>query len=729
MATADISPSHSPGARAATPSGTVLQNRLTVLMRRRNAQQMSRALVRAAIPGFGLAAISVALYRFHIIPDGPIWAPAAMIGASLIWGARNGWLARRGHFVAASDADKTLDLDDRLSSALAFVAPDEIQHTQRVAASNTRLGKLKSVLLPRSAISHSVASPATNLVPALVGDATARAASLDPRRVYPFRFDRPAQVLTVCVALFVGSLFLPDAPLLMGAQQKQERVAIMKEGEKLVAVSKQIRKEEKPNEAEVAKLNSKLNKLGKKMARGRLTKRAALTEIGELKKKLQDAQKPNSQQNQSSGMPQIPEALRQAPLQSQVGRKVQQDLQDNKWEEAAKELDKLADRLDKGQVSKTEKQQIANDLDKLAKDLENRGGQANKEAAQKLKDAAQQLRQEPPKSPGQQPQTSPEQNQNGGQNQQQQQNGAQKPGQQGQKQNDQQQGKQGQQGQQGKTPQGQGKQSQQQGNQGKSPDGKTKQGQQQGSQGQTPQGQGKEGQQGSQGQSPQNQGQNKPGQQGGQGGQMGQGQQGQSGASGAMRDMANGLRQGQGGGSGNMSEMLDKLRQAENGANGQGNCPGGDCSGMKGGRTFGSKGEMGNMITPGKDLKPTDPYGMVGGGPGLGPRNNAQGVNSGGGVSTKKSRRTGDKRRYQDAWSDQLPGTQKKISKIKGKWGGSGEVEQLPTKGEAKGGQAQTPLYDTYQSYKKDAEDAVSREVVPPAYKGAVKDYFESIKP
>ena len=93
------------------------------------------------------------------------------------------------------------------------------------------------------------------------------------------------------------------------------------------------------------------------------------------------------------------------------------------------------------------------------------------------------------------------------------------------------------------------------------------------------------------------------------------------------------------------------------------------------------------------------------------------------------SARTGDKRRYQDAWSDQLPATQKNLSKIKGKWGGGGEVEQLPTKGEAKGGQATTPLYDTYQSYKKDAEDAVSREVVPPAYKEPVKDYFESIKP
>ncbi len=175
--------------------------------------------------------------------------------------------------------------------------------------------------------------------------------------------------------------------------------------------------------------------------------------------------------------------------------------------------------------------------------------------------------------------------------------------------------------------------------------------------------------------------------------------------------------------------MMSKLRAAENqtGSNGgqqfgnakptevgSGNCPGGDCRGT---------------MTPGKDLKASDPHGMVGGGAGLGPRNNAQGVNSGGGVSKTKSLRTGDKRRYQDVWSDRLPKTRQKIDRVKGKWGGSGEMEQLPTKGEAKGGQARTPYYDVYESYKRDAEDAVSRESVPPAYKQPVKDYFESIKP
>lgn len=722
MATADISRDSA----NATPAqnAPVLQSKLGALARRRNAQQMTRALVSAAIPGVAVAAVSVALYKFHIIPDGPVWAPAAMIGASLLWGARNGFLARRGNFVAARDADNALKLDDRLSSALSFVAPAEIQQTQRVKADNSRFGRVKSVLLPQTVTTNGRVMPATNLVPALVGDAATRAASLDPRRVYPFRFDRRAQILTALSLAFVGALFLPDNPILLTAAQKKERVAIMKEGDKLVAVSKEIRQEEKPKEEEVKALNAKLDKLGKKMARGRMTKRAALTEIGELKKKLEDSSKPGNQ-GKSGSMPQIPEALKQTPLQSEVGRKVQQDLQDNKSDEAAKELDKLADRLDKGQVGQQEKKDIASDLDKVAKDLESRGGQANKDAAQQLKDAANQLRQE---KAGQKPSE-----QNSGQDgQKQTPEGQKKDGQQGQQgQNGQQKqdGKEGQQQQNGQQggQQKDGKQGQsQQGQQGAQQNGKQGQGQQ-GQKGQSPQGQGKQGQQGSQGQNQQGQGKQREQGSSGQSQQGQQGQQGQSGASGAMRDMANGLRQGKGGGSGNMKEMLDKLRQAENGANGNtpgkmGNSPG------SGDGPSGFNGDTRGMVTPGKDLKASDPHGAVGGGAGLGPRNHATGAQSGGGVSDKKSQRTGDKRRYEDAWTNQLNATQKKLSKIKGKWGGSGEVEQLPTKGEGKGGQSSTPLYDVGQSYKKDAEDAVSRDSVPPAYKQPVKDYFDTFK-
>jgi hypothetical protein len=80
-------------------------------------------------------------------------------------------------------------------------------------------------------------------------------------------------------------------------------------------------------------------------------------------------------------------------------------------------------------------------------------------------------------------------------------------------------------------------------------------------------------------------------------------------------------------------------------------------------------------------------------------------------------------------WSDRLPKTRKKIDRVTGKYGEEGEVDQLQTRTEAQGGPVTTPYYEVYESYKKDAEDAISKEAVPPAYKQPVKEYFESLKP
>lgn len=174
--------------------------------------------------------------------------------------------------------------------------------------------------------------------------------------------------------------------------------------------------------------------------------------------------------------------------------------------------------------------------------------------------------------------------------------------------------------------------------------------------------------------------------------------------------------------------MMNNLRSAENGTNG-GSASGQGRVNPKAEGGGGGAGDSRAIAKIGKDLQASDPHGAVQGGPGLGPRSNAQGSQAGGGVSKVKSNRTGDHRRYEDQWSDGLPKPHSKIDRVKGKWGDSGEVEQLPTKGDGKGGQAHTPYYEVYEAHKRDAEDAVGRESIPPAYKAPVKDYFESIKP
>ena len=736
MAIADYPREVTPAADDA--SSALLRRNLDRLAKRRNQARMVRALVLGAIPGMVLASVSILLYRLFLI-DGPAWAPLAMIGAGLLVGWRLGAGWRAGTFVAAWDADCALGAQDRMASALSFVAPEGVRHSA-VPSTNWKKRALTLVRPPQAGV-RLYPVPPTNLVPALVTEAAEYSNQLDPRRVYPIAFGKPERLLLVLSILCLGVTLMPDQPVFRTAEEKKTAAILQQQGARLIEVAKRIEHDEKPKPDAVRALSRRLDKLGQQMLRGRMTKRVALTEMGELRQELEKAQA-QSTQDQSNNQAQLAEALKAAPLESEAGRDVQKDLQNNKWDEAAKRLDELADKIENGQLSQQEREQTARDLERTAKELRARGGDANKNLADQLQSAANALRQSQPRTP---PQSPPGQSgQSGQQNQNQ-------NGQQGNKsgqsprsgqQNDQQPGHQGLNGQSGghQSPPGlphpggmPGAQSQQH------------QGGQQGQSGQ--QGQNQQGQSGSQqsqsgsqsGQSGTQPGQSgsQPGQEGSQGQSgagQGQSQEGQGGgdqsAANALRGMANGLQSGGGSGSDDLKDMLSKIHEAENqtGTNGSNQSGLGDNSeGNDGGQTFG--GQQPTMVTPGQDLMPTDPHGAVQGGAGLGPRDHAQGNAAGGGVSHSKSERTGDHRLYQDVWSDRLPKTHAQLDRITGKWGGSGDMETTSTRGEAKGGPVKTPYYEVYESYKQDAEQSVSRESVPPAYKQPVKDYFESIKP
>lgn len=708
-------------------SGAILRRSLDRLAARRNARQMISALARSLAVGTGLSAVLVLCHRAYLI-DLPLWLPIAIVALSFVVGWIDGARRHVGAFDAALDADRVLGLRERLSSAIAFAQPELLhRHSavkkdstkkdsvknpktsgaksnlpasgakQRMTPFGARISKSMRVVFPvrREYQTASDATP-TSLVPALVQDAARRAQTLDPKTVYPARLDRSLQVLIVTTVALAAFAFMPDMAFLRTPEQRAQAKVLATQGKALEAVAKQVReKKEIPEDAAAKKMARRLSALGQKMQRGRMTKREALVSMGQLRKDLDKAVQNDNKGSGVSNLEQVERALREESMESAEGRQMQQELAKGDRERAADKLEALAEKIDKGDMTEKERQAAANDLEKAAKALRDAG---NEDAADKLDQAAKNLRSQQGGQQGQQ-----KQGQNGQQGQQNQQGqGAQKQGKQGQQSG---QGQQSQQGQQGKQ--------NQQGQQGKS-----------GSQ---------SGQQGQQGQ--QQGGQKQGGQQGGQSGQQGQ-QNGQSGSqngsqgSGALRNLAKGLRGGGTmGNSQGMQDMLKKIEQAEKDT-GQNNGQQGDGkSGGKGGQGQSGQGQ-GQAMTPGKDLQPTDPTQSTGGGPGLGPRGNIQGgQKSGGGVSRMKTNRTGDKRHWADEWSDRLPKTRKKLDRITGKMGSSGEVEQLPTRTEAKGGQVNTPYYDVYENSRKDAEDAVSREQVPPALKQPVKDYFDSLKP
>jgi hypothetical protein len=651
-------------------SGQRLSHNLQKVAARRNALRMRQAIVRALIPAVALAAGGTLAYRFYFI-DSAWWMPVALIVAALAIGYRNGRLQQRGIFDAAVEADSHLHLEDRLSSALAFSQPQSVQRAQKVATPQDWKGRLSAMLFPRVQYRTAGAATTTALVPSLVEEAATRSDSLDPKVLYPTRFDRPLQVLLGLSLLWAVFTWMPDNTYFLTPEQKQLTATLKAEGIKLQAIAKEVRRKEEqtPKTEATRKLAKRLDELGQKLQKGRITKRGALLGMGELKRDLEKAVR-NDRQGSSPDMARMQEALRNTEFATPEAQQMQQDFGNGEVEKAAQQLERLADKLDKGQMSQQEREQAANDLEKLAKTLKEQGGAQNDAAAQQLKQAAKALRE-------------------GGKNGQQ--NG-QQPGQQ-----------QGQQNQQGK---GQGQAQSQQGqSQSGQQQGQKQQGQQSGSGSQSQQGQ-----------------------------QQGQGQGNQSGAD-ALRNMARGMRQNgsQMGNSQSLRDMLNKIREAENqtGSNsgqqsGQGqkqgqNCTGPGCQGSD---------KPDSALTPGKDLMPTDPTQGGKGGAGLGRRDHIQTQQGkGGGVSDQRAQRTGDKRRWNDVWSDRLPQTRQKLDRITGKMGSDGDVEQLPTQSDAKNGPVKTPYYEVYESYKKDAEDAISKESVPPAYKQPVKEYFESLKP
>ena len=737
MASADF-PRNVPTSTSSTRSdNSSLERVLNRLATQRNQRQTVRETVRALAIGAAVCAPLVLLHRLFII-DLAAWIPLTILAVALFAGLLLGWRGRVGAFEAARDADVALGLEDRLSSALSMANPQSWQD-----AKNRGRKPIKNETLSTRS---STVPATTSLLPALLQDAASRAATLDPKTVYPQKFDARSKWCLASLAVLLAFVVMPNLDFLRSAEDKKLAATLTQQGRELDQIAKPILKQnEIAANAQIKKLAGRLESLAKQMQRGRMNRGQALLGIGELKRDLERAaQQEKSSSSSDDSLKRLQDALKNADMQSEEGRGAKAELQKNDTQKAANQLDKLADKMQSGNMTTGEKEKAANDLKKAAKALRENG---QSDGAKKLDDAAKALREQSKNPQQNQPQRGAQKN--GQQSQQkqdgQQQGNQQKEGQKGQ-QKSQQNGQQGQQNQQGqKSANGQNGQ-QQQGQKGqgqKSQNGE----QQQNQQGQKGQNQGQQSQ-GSQ-QSPSNkgqQGQSQNGQQGQQGQQNQSGQQGQSGqspngqqgdsavqgGSQALRDMANGMRgqqgQGQSGGSGNsknLQEMLNKIKEAERNSGGQNS---GQGQGQSGSGSSSGQGE-GKSLTPGKDLMPSDPKGLSGGGAGLGPRNNSKGLQSGGGVSQSKAKRTGDKRRWADVWSDRLPKTRKGLDKITGKMGANGEMEQLQTQTEAKGGKASAPYYDVYESYKKDAEDAVAREAVPPAYKQPVKDYFESLKP
>ncbi|HVF10228.1 MAG TPA: hypothetical protein VNA16_05465 [Abditibacteriaceae bacterium] len=393
MATADYPQSAANSNASATEAASTLRHNLNRLNLRRNQQTLWREVARALMVGTALAALAVLAYRFYLV-DGEWWMPALLLVAALAIGIRNGLARRSGLFAAALEADQSLGLQDRLSSALAFVQPDAVRRAQPVRAGGNWWSQLCMRLLPRTIYRTSTSAEATQLVPALVHDAATRAATLDPRRVYPAKLDRTTQLLVLFTVLLAAFSLMPNLPWLLSKEEQKQRKVVALAGDKLVAVAKDVRKKEgeKPDE-EVKRITKRLATLGQKMQRGRMTKRVALTEMGQLRKDMEKAAK-NDRQNGMPNMEQAMKALRDEPMVTPEGKKIQEEMERGNLEKAAQQIEKLANKVEQAEkMSPEEREQTTNDMEKAAKALRQQGGKQAEEMAKQLEQAAQGMRQ------------------------------------------------------------------------------------------------------------------------------------------------------------------------------------------------------------------------------------------------------------------------------------------------------------------------------------------------
>ncbi|MCS6861066.1 MAG: hypothetical protein NZT92_12185 [Abditibacteriales bacterium] len=390
-----------------------LRRRLDMLTQRLNLLRLITSLSRTLLVGVTVSAILLLAHKLYIL-NVPPWLPIALLvftaGAGLLW-----WRAQRATlFEAAMDADARLKLNERLSSAIAFVEPEQIVYrpvfhlpprpktlkgvfpwcVQAVCAyreARQRAQRAREGLLARLKMSSEARSA---LVPALVTDAAERSEQLNPRELYPFRFDRPTKFLCLSTLALIAFFLMPAIDRFQPGDQRAVRKVVKKEGERLQAVAKQVYKEaEEKQLADALRAAKQLAELAKKLQTERLEKKDALLDIGKLAEQVKQMQQESEKDVNPQAMEQLSEALKKE--ENQMNTQEMQDLaaqlQQQNMQQAAEQMQKLAQKMQQGNLSEQEKKKLAEDMQKLAQAMQQAGMQ---KLARQMQQLVQQMQQQ-----------------------------------------------------------------------------------------------------------------------------------------------------------------------------------------------------------------------------------------------------------------------------------------------------------------------------------------------
>lgn len=292
----------------------------------------------ACMLGTVAAAVAVVMTllssRFFDLGEPLMLASVVLLG--IIGGAIWGFARKLTPFAVARAAEKRLDLKERLSSAV------------------------------------SLSTSADEVVKALTDDAAKHVEGVDPRQVFPHRFNRETGVFCGALIVLLGAYFAPQLPTFQSKTRQQEVKLMREQGHKFRKLAKESLKRVAPSNKDIVKrVALNMDALGKKLESGRMTRKQAMLAMNKLSKDIKDSQDRLASQNEASkSMSQADKEVKDAAknlaekMLQQIDKEQQANAANGKTDPKLEELKKRLKDLQasSGPMSKSQMQKIENEL-------------------------------------------------------------------------------------------------------------------------------------------------------------------------------------------------------------------------------------------------------------------------------------------------------------------------------------------------------------------------------
>ena len=353
--------------------------------------------------------LAVGMSKLHLVFETP--APLVLfsvIGISMLGGLAAAFARRLTPLAVAKSTDRRTDLKDRLSSALEF--------------------QLTGM------------DPSAPFYGEQLADTTRSLQGVDLKAAYPSRLPKELLVGAFLALTLFGLYFLPSLPIFWTKDKKNEIAEVKTHGIEIIKLAEDKQKTaDQMKLPETKKAAAEAKKLGEAMKKGKLTKKESLVSLQKLLKKMEETQKAGAEKEaekmkQASAelkrsldkmqkemaqqqkekekeaaakaqKPSDPRSIQkpgdsakaEMPKPSNAMKKAQEAMkqmadalanQDHQQMQAA--MEKMADQMKSGQMSKEEMQKMQQALQQLAKNLKDTNQQ---QAGEKMQQMAQQMQQ------------------------------------------------------------------------------------------------------------------------------------------------------------------------------------------------------------------------------------------------------------------------------------------------------------------------------------------------